>query len=502
MEYLIYIPAVVAGLAFAYWAVTLRQVVPTNMVHTVQSAKKTTSYGTKQAGGNVYYKWPSWIPIIGVTVIELPVSNFDLTLREYKAYDIDRVPFTVDVTAFFRIEDTNEAAQRVETHKELYEQLEYVVQGAVRTILASYKIDQIMLERSTFGEAFTKEVSEGLKQWGVTAVKNMELMDIQDADGSHVISNIMAKKKSFIEMESRKEVANNLKEAETAEIEAKQIVDIRGQEALQAVGERAAEKDKQVGIANEKAKQQIKEQERATKEKEMAVIQVAEVKNQEIIKEKAVVKAEEEKQTAVIRAEGQKAQTVLDAEAKKEQTVLVADGDLAAKLKEAEGIEAEGKARGEAETAIQMAPVNAQIALAQEIGSNESYQNYLQTIEAIGAQKTIGVEQAKALVAADVKVIANTGNTPDGVKSVMDLFTSKGGTQIAGMAEAMNNSDIGRAMLNALGVNTPIANDPVETEAEERATGTTGRRKKDTTVDKASSAITKQSKGDWNPAEK
>ena len=58
-------------------ALFFRTVVPTNMVHIVQSQKSTTSYGTGEDAGNVYYEWPSWFPRIGVTVIKLPVSNFD-----------------------------------------------------------------------------------------------------------------------------------------------------------------------------------------------------------------------------------------------------------------------------------------------------------------------------------------------------------------------------------------------------------------------------------------
>src|SRR5574344_1674345 len=102
--------AFVAGFLFILWFVLLvmfRVVVHTNMVHIVQSKKKTTSYGTGQEGKNVYYAWPSWVPFFGVTVIKLPVSNFDLSLKDYEAYDKDRVPFMVDVTAFFRIKDTS-----------------------------------------------------------------------------------------------------------------------------------------------------------------------------------------------------------------------------------------------------------------------------------------------------------------------------------------------------------------------------------------------------------
>lgn len=90
-----------------------RVVVSTNDVHIVQSAKKTVSYGKGQVAGNTYYKWPSVLPIIGVKTISLPMSVFDVRLENYAAYDKGRLPFKIDIMAFFRIDDSNTAAQRV-----------------------------------------------------------------------------------------------------------------------------------------------------------------------------------------------------------------------------------------------------------------------------------------------------------------------------------------------------------------------------------------------------
>lgn len=236
-------------------------------------------------------------------MIELPVSNFDLSLDGYEAYDADRVPFMVDVTAFFRISNTAIAAQRVASISELEVQLTQIVQGAVRKVLAGDKIDSIMLERSKFGEAFTTEVVEQLKQWGVEPVKSMELMDIRDGSGSKVISNIMAKKTSQIEMESRRDVAENMRLAEVAEINAKREIDIQRQQAEQAVGERTAEKEKMVGIADQLARQEVLSQEKETRERDMAVRRVEEVRQAEIQRDKQVVAADQEKQTTVIVAE-------------------------------------------------------------------------------------------------------------------------------------------------------------------------------------------------------
>jgi flotillin len=423
------------------WIFSLRRVVATNEVHIVQSAKLTKSYGKDTDHGNTYYEWPSWLPVLGVSKITLPVSVFDLDLTAYEAYDKGRLPFVVDVKSFFRITDSNVAAQRVASFLELKEQLHAIVQGAVRTILASSDIESIMQGRSVYGEQFTKEVSEQLSNWGVNTVKNIELMDIRDSKESHVIQNIMSKKKSAIEMESRTVVAENMRKAQIAEIEAKREVDMQNQLALETVGRRTAEKEKAVGIATELAHQEITEQQRTTKEREMAVVKVAQVKQAEITKEVTVVQAQQQKETAVIRAEGER-----------QQTVLIAEGKLEEQRRSAEGIAVTGAAQAEAKKLMELAPVQAQIALAQEIGDNKGYQEYLVTIRQVEANEKIGIEQSQALKSADVKIIANAGDPITGMGSVMDLFSSKGGTNVGAMLEALAQTKNGKALLDKLGV--------------------------------------------------
>jgi flotillin len=139
------VPAII-GVIILIYILSLRRIVPTNVVHIVQRGNQTVSYGTNKES-NVYYEWPAWLPKLGVTVRVLPVSNFDIDLRRYEAYDKDRVPFVVDVKAFFHISNTNIAAEKVESFEELKIQLENVVQGAVRSILAKSKLEEIMEER-------------------------------------------------------------------------------------------------------------------------------------------------------------------------------------------------------------------------------------------------------------------------------------------------------------------------------------------------------------------
>jgi flotillin len=418
---------VVVGLAILVMVI-LRRVVSTNEVHIVQSSAKTISYGKDMADGNTYYAWPSWVPKLGVVVIKLPVSVFSGELNSYEAYDSGRLPFVVDIKAFFRIDNSNLAAQRVSSFDELSEQLQAILQGAVRTILAAKDIEQILSGRSEFGEAFTAAVNEQLKNWGVTTVKMIELMDIRDSKESRVIANIMEKKKSQIEKESRVEVAGNKKLAQIAEIEAQREVELSKQEAEQQVGIRTAQVAQEVGIAREKTAQTVQEQAAITAAKNADVQRVEEVKTAEIQRDKAIVKAEESART----------------------TVLVAEGDLQATKLAAEGVTAQGVAKAAAEKAMQLAPVEAQIVLAKEIGENQGYQTYLVTLEQVKAGQVIGVAQAEALKAADIKVIANGGSVDGGIKTIGGLFTSAGGTQLGAMLEGLAQTDEGKRLLALL----------------------------------------------------
>lgn len=433
------------------WLVAvLRRVVPPNMVHIVQYVSKTVSYGGSQGvgendntAGNVYLEWPSWVPYWGVTVIKLPVSNFSLSLNDYEAFDRNRVPFRVNVMAFFRISNTNVAAQRVPDFNELNKQLQAILQGAARTVLASDIIQDIMLKRAEFGKLFTEEVQEQLKQWGVESVKNIELMDIRDTQGSEVIQNIMNIQESAIEMKSRMEVAENNRNAETAEIAARREVDLQKEQARQQVGERKASADQQIGVANEKAQQEIKTQKRETETRDMAVRQVNIVRTAEIKREQEVVAADEQRQTTIIKAEGAAKQIEIDAAAKL----------TAAKL-DAEGIKAQGEAKATAEKLMQLAPVEAQIVLAKEIGENEGYQGYLVKLEGLKVQQAIGIAQAEALKVAEIKVIANGGTPMEGVGTVMNMFGPQGGTNMAGFLEALVQGDMGKALMERVGVKT------------------------------------------------
>lgn len=418
---------------------SLRRVVPTNMVHIVQSTKSSTPFGRGKPSGNTYYAWPSWIPIWGVTVTQFPESIFQVSLNDYEAYDSARLPFMVDVTAFFRVDNAEIVAQRVSHFNELNAQLVSVLQGSVRRILATNALEDIMQERASLGQQFTDEVQKQIAEWGVLPVKTIEFMDIRDSAKGQVIANIMAKEKSRIEKESRVAVALNMQEAETKEIDAKRTIEVQRQDAEQQVGIRTAEKEKTVGIAKEQSQQEVLTAGKITAEKNMDVARVQEVKSAEIRKEVAVVVAEQDKEVRIVQSE-----------AEKQSVVITAEGNLEASKRNAEGVKVEGDARAAAEQAMLMAPIATQITLAKEIGENEGYQQYLITIRQVEANQTVGMEMAKAFAKADLKVIANAGDVGSGIGKLAGVVSSAGGTNLSAMLEGLGQSEDGKALINSV----------------------------------------------------
>lgn len=402
-----------------------RTVVPTNEVHVVQRRKTTESYGRGEDLGNVYYKWPSWIPRVGLTTIVLPTSIFGIELKAYEAFDVGKVPFMVDVKAFFQVEAPDTAAQRVDTFATLQSQLLDILKGSVRKILASADIESIMEGRGRFSEEFTKEVSSQLTSWGVSTVKSIEFMDIKDANGCKVIEDIMAKKKSLIGKESRISVALNNQHAEQAEINAVREVELQRQEAQEQVGKRNAIKEQAIGVANEQSRQAIKDQEKITAEKQLEVIKVQQEKQATIDKNVAIITAEQNKETKRLAAEA----TLIEQE------------------KSAEGIRFIGDAKASAEKAMQTAPVEAQILLAKEIGENEGYQKYLVSIRGLEVEQVVGTKKAEALAKGDLKIISNAGDIDTGMTGLMDIFSSKGGTNIGAMLEGFIQTDAGKSLI-------------------------------------------------------
>lgn len=446
---------IVGVLILLYIITKLRKVVPTNEVHIVQSKNNSTPYGKGQEAWNVYLAWPAWVPVFWIEVQQLPLSIFDLQLNGYKAYDVGKVPFQVDITAFFEIKQPVLAAEKVFSIWELKDQLNETVKWVVRKILASKDIVEIMESRSEIKDQFYKEVFQAVKAWWVD-LKNVEFMDIRDDDGSQVVTNIMMKKRSLIESESQIEVAENQKkatiekenkiaEARAAAAKAKSSADIvssdseRDAELKRIENEKLTqnqdiEKERILAVQKEEAKQKVYESEKETKARQLAVKQLDEEKNAEIAKNIEIIKAEEQKQKSIIDAQADKESITLKAEADKTKVELEAEAEKTkiesiwiAKAKEIDYL---GTAEAKNKT---------QMAEALNTFDSESIAYMVKELE-VNLAEIVDFEKAKALSKADVKVISTWASGWEWVKSFMDLFSANWWTNIGAMVEAAKNT--------------------------------------------------------------
>jgi flotillin len=290
-------------------------------------------------------------------------------------------------------------------------------------------------------------------------------MDVRDADGSHAIQQIMAKRMSAIDMESRIEVAKNQKMAKQAELEAKKEVDVTTAEteriageaqaqSQQAIGIAKAEAAKKAGIAEQQSASDIAQAERSTAEQKMEVIKVNQVKQAEIDREREVILAEQEKQKMEIKAQADKFRIETEAVAALEAKRKEAEGVATIGEAEAKVIAAKGTSEAEAEKARQLASVIAQTELAKEIGENQGYQDYLIRVKTVDKEQVVEVAQAesmaRALEKADLKILANSGDVQSGMNKFSDILSAKGGSQINGLLESLKQTEEGKALLGML----------------------------------------------------
>jgi flotillin len=326
-------------------------------------------------------------------------------------------------------------------------------------------LEEIMEERSVFGERFTESVREDLKSWGVEPIKSIELMDVRDAQGSNVIHQIMAKRISAIDMESRTEVAKNKKIAEQAELEAAKEIAITAAEteklsgeaqaaSKQAIGEAQAVSQKAIGIAQQTSLSEVAKAEQLTAEEKMKVVRVNEVKQAEINREKAIIGAEERKRGMEILAEAEKFKVETDASAELEAKKKEAEAIKTVGTAEAEVIQAKGLSEAEAKKQMELANVTAQSTLAKEIGDNKPYQEYLiriREVEITGEVNKVQYESlAKALNGADLKLLVNSGDVHSGLNKFSDLLGPKGGSAVNGLMETLKQTPEGAGIASLL----------------------------------------------------
>jgi flotillin len=260
-------------------------------------------------------------------------------------------------------------------------------------------------------------------------------------------------------------VQKNQKMAKQAELEAKKEIDVTAAQtekiageaqaqSQQAIGIAKAESMKKTGIAEQESISDIAKAERSTAEQQMEVVKINQIKQAEIDRERAIIAAEQEKQKMEIQAQADKFRVETEAAAILEAKRKEAEAVKTVGTAEAEVIMAKGVSEAESRKAMELAGVTAQTTLAKEIGENKPYQEYLIKIKEVEVSQVIGVAQyesiAKALAAADLKLLVNSGDVHSGIGKLTDLFTSKGASQLNGLIEGLKQTDEGKNLISML----------------------------------------------------
>lgn len=418
-----------------------------------------------------YLNFPSTLPMIGRSVRVMKIGIQELVMRQ-ETYEINQARFGVTSSAKYRIKKVTKAAQTYPDDATLKEQMKEVIQAAVRAVTAKYNIEDVRSKKSEVAQAIYVEIKDDFEKWGLE-LESFQLVDFEDTADSKVISNISKRREAQIAADTEIAVARKTQEAREAVAQANREAEKAEIDARQRIAEQEETSKQEI----EKAKQKTVEEEmhvRMTEQTKAAEIEKAKnlIRQQEQ-KEKEIIKAEEEKEVAArmkeareLKAEasriekeknalGEAAKIRADKEAEAEgiRSLAEADAERIRKIKgaEAEGIratmlaEAEGK-RKLAEALALYGPEEIQAMVAEQV---------------VEAQKIVGLESAKAMAKADLKVfVGGDGGAADFGKTLAALQMSNDGfaTSILNRVARPNDLGLSGLAVSATGLATEEKN--------------------------------------------
>ncbi|UCE80448.1 MAG: hypothetical protein JSV94_04620 [Methanobacteriota archaeon] len=346
-------------------------------------------------GRAAYFKIPSWFFLfgLGMTVHRVPLRMITVDVSNFMAFDIDRARFLCNIIAYVAVTTPVKAAQRFGGDvTELERQVAMIVTATTRDACTKKTIREIINNRQDIIDTINPPLREAIGHWGID-LKDIELVYFQDptkaeygeAEPPHVIRDVSSIIEEQINSEARQKNAEQrkiarLKEAETDEEATKR--EIRRDEE---VAKRRQEKDRAVA-----------EFEKVALAEQFEVRRVDEVKMAEILKQKALVVANQDREVEEIN---------------KERKRLDGEGDK---------IYLSEKAKGEAAPIREKGLADAEAKMKLQDALNRFGPEAIRALVAerlVEMQRQIGLETAKALTSADLKVFAGG----DSARSGFDL---------------------------------------------------------------------------------
>jgi len=367
---------VVAALIYMY------RIVPPSQAHYVTSASKTfVASPDEKIRGDKGSRWYFLIPILRT------IRVMDLRIKELvfvqETYEKNQARYNVKVSTKYRIVDVQKAAETFTSEPELEKQLEEVIRASVRAVTVRFDVVEARANKQKMAEEVEKEMVDDLGQWGLKLI-SFQLVDFQDTATSNIISDISKRREVEIESTTRERNAEKIKQARIKEAEAEE-----------KARQREIEKDEVIAKREQEKEQMVFEKQKLAQEEHFKVVQVQVIKQAEIDKEKAIVEANQKKETEEII---------------KEQKHLEGQGDR---------LRAEEAAKGEAAPIREKGYAEADAKEKLQAALNKFEDKAIRALVAeqiVEKDRQVGIEAAKALEKADLKVFAG-----DGSKDAIDL---------------------------------------------------------------------------------
>jgi flotillin len=346
-------------------------------------------------GRAAYFKIPSWFFILGLgmTVHRVPLRMITVDVSNFMAFDIDRARFLCNIIAYVAVTTPVKAAQRFGGDvSELERQVGMIVTATTRDACTKKTIREIINNRQDIIDTINPPLREAIGHWGID-LKDIELVYFQDptkaeygeTEPPHVIRDVSSIIEEQINSEARQKNAEQRKIARVKEAETDEEATKREIRRDEEVAKRQQEKDRAVA-----------EFEKVALAEQFEVRRVDEVKMAEIMKQKALVVANQDREVEEIN---------------KERKRLDGEGDK---------IYLSEKAKGEAAPIREKGLADAEAKMKLQDALNRFGPEAIRALVAerlVEMQRQIGLETAKALTTADLKVFAGG----DSARSGFDL---------------------------------------------------------------------------------
>ena len=297
-----------------------------------------------------------YIPFLMQRII-VSLENVKHEIKDIILKDMNVAPFMCDITCWFRIENPELAAEKLDVDEEgnimrsITETLNAQIQGVARSAAMGQEVIELMRNRQGFGDDVFKQVNGDLDEWGVQLVK-LEIIDFNDTSNSHVIRDYEARREAQVASETRKIVAAQDKAAKVVEAESTKVAEKARLDSEQAIEMRDIEKQEQVGMRKEAQRLKVAEQADKANAKEVAAARTKTVGEAEYLADAQVIQADGEQKSQAKLAEGTKAAKITIATGEAEAVRLDATAQAEATSKkgnaEADVIKAKGLSEAEA----------------------------------------------------------------------------------------------------------------------------------------------------------